>query len=165
MGIEYLGLIYFAMFAVFGAAVFISLMSLLSALRSSGKPSTEKLSEIDRIVGAWRALAEERGRIADECNKENDVKDGHIALLMQQLSQARIEPVTVAQAESVYETIQYFADEFSIDELDTLMLSIGVYPESIRGETIDARARELVLAADRRGKLTALVTASKKERP
>lgn len=102
--------------------------------------------------------------MAEECDKNNEVKDGHIALLMQQLSQARIEPATVAQAESVYNTIKFLSDEFSKDELDTLMLSIDIYPETIRGETIDARARELVLAADRRGRLEALVRAAKAAR-
>ena len=71
----------------------------------------------------------------------------------------------MAQAETIYSTVKDISEEFSIDELDTLMLAINIKPDTISGDTIDERARELVLAADRRGKLAALVRAVRKERP
>lgn len=70
----------------------------------------------------------------------------------------------MAQAESVHDTIKDLARGFSIDELDTLMLSIDIKPDSIGGDTIEERARELVLAADRRGRLESLVRAARQER-
>ena len=96
-----------------------------------------------REIEIWRELAHLRG---------------------EQLAQARIEPATSAQAESIYDTIKDFAEQFSIDELNTLMLSVDIKPDQIAGDTIEERARELVLTADRRGKLVALVRAARQER-
>lgn len=110
------------------------------------------------MSSAWRALTQEQ-------RHEIEIRDAHIALLMAQLSRARIEPATHAQAESIYDTIKQISEEFSIDELDTLMLAINIKPDQIGGNTINERARELVLMTDRRGQLEQLVLAMREERP
>lgn len=139
--------------ALTGIVIVISLMSIL---RRSGNGSTA--ADAQQISVSWRMLTQEQRR-------EIEIRDAHILLLMDQLRRVRVEPAPRAQAESVYDTIKEIGDEFSIDELDTLMLAINIKPDSIGGDTIDERARELVLAADRRGKLNALVQAMRQERP
>jgi hypothetical protein len=103
--------------------------------------------------------------LTQEQRREIEIKDVHNALLTEQLWRARIEPAPRAQAETIYNTINDLAAQFSIDELDTLMLAIDIRPDSVRGDTIEERTRELVLAADRRGRLEALVRAARAERP
>lgn len=115
-------------------------------------------SDAQQISASWRMLTQEQRR-------EIEILNTRILLLMDQLQQLCVEPATIAQAESIYDTIKTLGDEFSIDELDTLMLAINIKPDSIAGDTIEERARELVLAADRRGKLVALIHAMHRERP
>lgn len=128
------------------------LISLISIYRRNGSSSIA--SDSQQISDAWRMLTQEQRR-------EIEIRDVHNAQLMEQLRRARIEPATRAQAESIYDTIKDLAEQFSIDELDTLMLSIDIKPDSVRGDTIEERARELVLAADRRGRLEALIRAAR----
>lgn len=139
------------------ALIAISLMSIYRR-NGNGNGHGSTAADAERISSAWRALTQEQ-------RHEIEIRDAHIALLMEQLSRARIEPATHAQAESIYDTIKQISDEFSIDELDTLMLAINIRPDQIGGDTIDERARELVLAADRRGKLAQLIRAMHRERP
>lgn len=139
------------------ALIAISLMSIYRR-NGNGNGHGSAAADAERISSAWRALTQEQ-------RHEIEIRDAHIALLMGQLSRARIEPATHAQAESIYDTIKQISDEFSIDELDTLMLAVNIRPDQIGGDTIDERARELVLMADRRGKLAQLILAMHKERP
>lgn len=138
------------------------LISLISIYRRNGNTLTTSDSQIasdsQQISHAWRMLTQEQRR-------EIEIRDVHNAQLMEQLRRARIEPATRAQAESIYDTIKDLAEQFSIDELDTLMLAIDIKPDSVRGDTIEERARELVLAADRRNRLAALIRAARHERP
>lgn len=136
-----------------GVMIVVSLMTLY---RRSGNGSTA--ADTQRISASWRMLTQEQRR-------EIEIRDAHIMLLMDQLQRVRVEPAPRAQAESVYDTIKEISDEFSIDELDTLMLAINIKPDQVGGDTIDERARGLVLAADRRGRLAALVRAIRQERP
>lgn len=102
------------------------------------------MQELRREIELWRELAGLRG---------------------EQLAGMHVEPATMAQAESIYDTANDLAARFSIGELDTLMLAIDIKPDEIGGNTIGERARELVLAADRRGLLGSLIRAMRKERP
>lgn len=54
---------------------------------------------------------------------------------------------------------------FSIEEIGTISLLIGVEPENLPGSTKNAKARELVLYAKRRGKILQLIEILKEERP
>lgn len=124
----------------------------------SGNGNGYIAGDAERISGAWRALVQEQ-------RKEIEIRDAQILLLMEQLSRARIEPVTRAQAETIYEMAKEIREEFSLNEIDTLALSAGVRPDDVGGETIDDRARELVLIADRRSTLPALMRAIREARP
>ena len=115
--------------------------------RANGNGSVA--ADAERISRAWRVLTQEQRR-------EIEIWRELAHLRGEQLAQARIEPATIAQAESIYDTIKDLTKWFSTDELDTLMLAIDIKPDSIGGDTIEERARELVLTADRRGKLVAL---------
>jgi hypothetical protein len=132
------------------------LISLISIYRRNGNSSTAQDARM--MSGAWQTLVQEQRR-------EIAILRELASLRGEQLERARIEPATHAQAESIYETIRDLAEAFSVDELDTLMLSIDIKPDSIRGDTIEERARELVLAADRRGRLEALIRSARRERP
>lgn len=115
-------------------------------------------ADTERMSAAWQMLTQEQRR-------EIEIWRELAGLRGDQLADAHVEPATMAQAETIYSTVKDISEEFSIDELDTLMLAINIKPDTISGDTIDERARELVLAADRRGKLAALVRAVRKERP
>lgn len=131
-------------------------ISLTTIFRRNGSGSTA--SDAQEMSKAWRILTQEQRR-------EIEIRDVYIDLLTAQLHRARIEPVARAEAESIHDTIRDLCQKFSVDELDTLMLSIDIRPDQIAGDTIEKRARELVLAADRRGRLAALVRAMREERP
>lgn len=57
------------------------------------------------------------------------------------------------------------AARFNVDELADLGMSIGIQNEDIAGETITARALELVQYAQRHGMLSELIAACRKARP
>lgn len=142
------------------ATILISIYSLIKRNVSNGKSNGNgsAAADAERISAAWRTLTQEQRR-------EIEIWRELANLRADQLARARIEPATMAQAESVHDTIKDLARGFSIDELDTLMLSIDIKPDQIGGDTIEERARELVLAADRRGRLESLVRAARQERP
>lgn len=123
--------------------------------KSNGNGSVA--ADAERISAAWRTLVQEQ-------RHEIELWRELAGLRADQLASVHVEPATMAQAESIYDTIKDLTKWFSTDELDTLMLAIDIKPDSIGGDTIEERARELVITADRRGKLVALVRAARQER-
>lgn len=138
--------------------IVISLISLSRRGNGNGNGHGSVAADAERIGSAWRALVQEQ-------REEIEIRDAQIQLLIEQLSRARIEPATRAQAETLYEMAKEIREEFSLDEIDTLALSAGVRPDDISGTTTLERARELVLVADRRGTLSALMRAIREARP
>ena len=99
-----------------------------------------------------------------------DLRDG-IGLLVDQLRQARMEPVWtpnevkrrprgggVALAKRI-------AAGFSAEELDSLVFELGISRESLPGETGEKRAQELVRYMDSRGRINDLRRAVDENRP
>lgn len=68
-----------------------------------------------------------------------------------------------------YDRMSALADrieaQFSLEEIDGLAFSTGVNPDNIPGKTAESRARELVVAAARRGRLARLERIVERERP
>lgn len=56
-------------------------------------------------------------------------------------------------------------DNFNLDELETLAVSFGIRWDELRGETLQIKAASLVLWAERRESLYALLVAIIKQRP
>ena len=54
---------------------------------------------------------------------------------------------------------------FSIQEINDLAFQLGINPEELSGDTVKARARELVSIAGRRGVMTDLLALVREERP
>lgn len=112
-----------------------------------------------RMIGeAWKALYDEKVR-------EADIQRALARARGEQLDKAGISPISEAQAESLSDTAKWIEQRFSVDEIDGLAFAVDIRPDSLEGETAAERARELVLAADRRNRLARLVTNARKERP
>lgn len=60
---------------------------------------------------------------------------------------------------------QLIAEHFSTDELHTLVFDLGINYESLKGEALDGKARELVAYCSRTLHLTDLLEACQHERP
>lgn len=128
------------------------IISVLLILRRNGNGSSNGMGN------GWRELAEERRRDL-EMWRELAIWRG------EQLRRSGIAPVELAEVETLSSVSEDIQRQFSMDEIDGLAFAIGIAPDAIPGDTASERARELVMAANRRQLLERLLAQVAKERP
>lgn len=123
------------------------LVSVLAIVRRNGSGSREwqvLVHDIREERDMWRDLAIERG---------------------EQLAREGISPVSATELETLSALATDIQAKFSMDEMKTLALTVGVNPESLQQDTSGELARELVMSANRRNRLERLIAEMHKERP
>ena len=126
----------------------------------------------------WEALArrvDAQDEEIDALKEERLEMRGEIAELLHgvekliaQLEGAHLVPVwrpRVAKAKTGPLLAGWLAEAFSVEELDSLAFDVGIGKETFRGETVEARARELVERARRLGKMGELERRAGELRP
>lgn len=123
-------------------------------MSTNGKTMQHLVEAID----AWHVLYEETGEDREAWRELAMVRG-------EQLERAGIQPVIRAQSELFTATIRELTTRFDKDEVDMLAQDIGIKPDNLRGDTLDTRARSLVVMADQRHTLAQLINRIREERP
>ena len=119
--------------------------------------------------------AAERGKLQQELD---ELRRG-IGVLIAQIRRAGMTPEWIpappapapdprgqkAETERQVHLYQMIEHQFDVDEVNGLAFDLGIPPDELTGGTGAARARALVLYAQRRGKLNALIDLCRRERP
>lgn len=133
--------------------------------------TTQMSRDMEHRMDAMQAEIDDlrESRQADH-EEMRDLRDG-ISLLVEQIRQAKMDPVWTPDEvkrkprASAAGLAVRLAAEFSSEELDGLAFEMGVGHDQFGGETIEARARELVRYMDARGRLTELRQRADRLRP
>lgn len=139
------------------------LLSLVIVLRRSSNGASDArnghtAATIDRLSIAWQQML--RDAIEDrDAWRELALRRG------EQLGRMGVTPASRTEVEVLTELAKDIERRFSAEELDTLAFDVGIRPDSLPGETLPERARQLVMALDRRNRLSTLVAEVKRQRP
>ena len=117
---------------------------------STGKPISVVLMHVDQILAHYRNI--EAAPIASFVATPSK---------MSALDTSMILSVT----EMAEKTVALVTQGFNLDELKSLCFDLGIAFDNLAGETLDAKARELVAYHQRRGELSRLLSVIRARRP
>lgn len=153
-----------------GGGFLLALISVVWLWRSISKPDiVDKLyRRVERMQAEIDAL---RADMSSDCEEMTELKiemaewRHGMALNFEQMKRAGLTPVwTPRETEARPKNkradaplAHRIAEKFSMSEIDSLAYDIGILPEEFPGTTAEARARELVDLASRRGITAALL--------
>jgi len=135
------------------AVLSLTAISLVVILRRNGHST-----ETSQVAGAYQTLL-------DDLRRERDQYREAYELMSAQMRTMGIQPASLDAMETLSRLARDIERQFSIDEMDALAMDIGIKPEHISGDTTESKARNLVMAADRRRKLERLVREVTAQRP
>jgi hypothetical protein len=134
-----------------------------TALASQAARLDGQARRIDELEASMDA--QERAHRAEMAVLKEELEDAYqgLHLLIEQIRDAALEPVWMPKKRGALkggagvETLAArMVEWFNRDELDNLAFDIGIRADSLPGESVETRARQLVNMAKRTGKLEAL---------
>jgi hypothetical protein len=143
-----------------------------TALASQAARLDGQARRIDELEAAMDA--QERAHRAELMALKEELEDAYLGLgmLLEQIEAARLKPAWVPKKRpilkggaGVEELAVRIVEQFSREELDNLAFDIGIRADSLPGESVETRARQLVNMARRLGKLEMLEGRVKALRP
>lgn len=140
--------------ATYAASVESTLTSQQARWEALARRVDAQEEEIDALKEERLAM---RGEIADLLHG--------VERLIGQLEEAHLVPVWRPKTAKTGARAGWLAEAFSLEELDSLAFDVGIEKESVRGETVAARAHDLVDRARRLGKLGELERRARELRP
>ena len=135
------------------AVMALTAISLVVILRKNGHST-----ETSQVAGAYQTLI-------DDLRRERDQYREAYELMGAQMRTMGIQPASLDAMETLSRLARDIEQQFSMDEMDALAFDVGIKPEHITGDTTESKARNLVMAADRRHKLERLVREVTAQRP